>query len=203
IIRPILRGRDIYKDRIEFANLYVITAYKGINEIIESRYPAVFRHLKTFETQLKQRGQVEGKPGKTGSMQHHWTELDNNISLEKLDDFNIPKILFSEMVKEPQFYLDKDNYFANDTVTFITGENMDNLVKMLNSKTIFTIYKNFYAGGGLGQKGVRVKKTFLESLPLMMNLIINSDNSTDIEEEIQQALNLTNIEKEWINKQNN
>ncbi|TVV38370.1 hypothetical protein FO437_06565 [Weissella cibaria] len=203
IIRPILRGRDIYKDQIRFSNLYVITAYKGIHEIIESKYPAVYSHLKGFETQLRQRGQVEGKPGKSGSMQHHWTELDNNISLEKLDDFNSPKILFSEMVKEPQFYLDKDSYIANDTVTFITGSNIDNLVKMLNSKTIFTIYKNFYAGGGLGQKGVRVKKTFLETLPLPLNLAIKSDDVFEIETEIQNELNFTDYEKAWINNQVN
>ncbi|MGN9041653.1 Eco57I restriction-modification methylase domain-containing protein, partial [Ligilactobacillus salivarius] len=87
IIRPILRGRDIKKNSYEFANIYVITAYKGINKIIKKEYPAIYLHLKKYEKKLRQRGQVEGKPGKPGSNQHHWTELDNNVSLEKLDDF--------------------------------------------------------------------------------------------------------------------
>ena len=131
IIRPILRGRDIKRNSYEFANIYVITAYKGINKIIKKEYPAIYLHLKKYEKKLRQRGQVEGKLGKPGSNQHHWTELDNNVSLEKLDDFSKPKILFSEMVQRPQFYLDKYNYVVNDTVTFISGENLDNLIKFL------------------------------------------------------------------------
>ena len=209
IIRPILRGRDIYRDRLDFHNLFLINSHNGYvsedGDVVErikiEEYPAVKNWLDngSWNKMVDKISNIDRLTKRTDQGDTPY----NLRSLAYMDDFNIPKILFSEMVKEPQFYLDKDNYFANDTVTFITGENMDNLVKMLNSKTIFTIYKNFYAGGGLGQKGVRVKKTFLESLPLMMNLIINSDNSTDIEEEIQQALNLTNIEKEWINKQNN
>lgn len=58
-------------------------------------------------------------------------------------------------------------------------------------------------GGGLGQKGVRVKKTFLETLPLPLNLAIKSDDVFEIETEIQNELNFTDYEKAWINNQVN
>ena len=197
IIRPILRGRDIKKNSYEFANIYVITAYKGINKIIKKEYPAIYLHLKKYEKKLRQRGQVEGKLGKPGSNQHHWTELDNNVSLEKLDDFSKPKILFSEMVQRPQFYLDKYNYVVNDTVTFISGENLDNLIKFLNSQIVFGVFKIFYAGGGLGEKGIRVKKTFLQDLPVPQVPLL-AENYDDIDKEIQSILKLSDREGNYL-----
>ena len=199
IIRPILRGRDIKKNSYEFANIYVITAYKGINKIIKNEYPAIYLHLKKYEKKLRQRGQVDGKPGKPGSNQHHWTELDNNVSLEKLDDFSKPKILFSEMVQNPQFYLDKYNYVVNDTVTFISGENLDNLIKFLNSQIVFGVFKIFYAGGGLGEKGIRVKKTFLQDLPIPQVPLL-AKNYDDIDKEIQSILALSNQEVDCLSE---
>ena len=31
---------------------------------------------------------------------------------------------------------------------------------------MFYIFKNYYAGGGLGEKGIRYKKAFLNNLPI-------------------------------------
>ncbi|EQC82817.1 hypothetical protein LLT1_14950, partial [Lactococcus cremoris subsp. cremoris TIFN1] len=165
IIRPILRGKDIGRNSYTFADLYVITAYKGISLIMKETYPAVFEHLKQFEERLRKRGQCEGTATSPGSNQHHWLELDNNVSREKLDDFSKQKILFAEMVSSPRFYLDRQNFLVNDTVTFISGENLETLTIFLNSKIIFSIFKLFYAGGGLGNSGIRMKKTFLQKLP--------------------------------------
>ena len=204
IIRPILRGRDIERYSYKFSELYVITAYKGIHKIIEANYPAVFAHLSEFESKLKQRGQVDGKPDKPGSNQHHWTELDNNISLEKLDDIYKQKILFSEMVTSPRFYLDKQGFMINDTVTFISGEDLDVLIQYLNSDIIFNSYRLFYAGGGLGNEGTRIKKTFLNTLPLPRLTELEKDtliNSTDVEECISRILGLTEEESAYLTNQ--
>ncbi|MDE7056589.1 MAG: hypothetical protein K2O64_05050, partial [Lactobacillus sp.] len=177
-----------------FNDLYVITAYKGICNIIEDSYPAIYKHLKKYETKLRQRGQVEGKNGRSGSMQHHWTELDNNISLEKLDDFNKQKIIFSEMVQTAQFYLDNEGFVINDTVTFMSGSKLDFLIDYLNSSVVFNIYSKFYAGGSLGSKGTRVKKTFLEKLPIPQIKL----SSNDIDQQIKEILELTDKELQFI-----
>ena len=117
----------------------------------------------------------------------------NLRSLAYMDDFSKPKILFSEMVQTPKFYLDKYNYFANDTVTFISGENLDYLIKFLNSKIVFGIFKFFYAGGGLGEKGIRVKKTFLQDLPIPQIPLL-AENDDEIDREIQSILALSDQE---------
>ncbi|MFV8239581.1 TaqI-like C-terminal specificity domain-containing protein [Aerococcus viridans] len=197
IIRPILRGRDIKRYSYSFANLYVITAYKGINAIIKSDYPAIFNHLKQFEQKLKQRGQVEGKPDRPGSNQHHWTELDNNISLEKLEDLNKPKILYAEIVQTPKFYLDLEGEYAPEATSFmLIGDNLESLIKYLNSNTVAWIFKHFYAGGGLGE-GFRYKKAFIEKLPIPKN-ILTQDNDELIESQIQNILDLNDEEIEYI-----
>ena len=153
IIRPILRGRDIKKNSYEFANIYVITAYKGINKIIKNEYPAIYLHLKKYEKKLRQRGQVDGKPGKPGSNQHHWTELDNNVSLEKLDDLNSPKVVWNRIASKKVFGLVPPEFVVQDSVHFITGEHLKYLTAILNSKLfswLMTIIIGDAAGGNAG-----------------------------------------------------
>lgn len=76
------------------------------------------------------------------------------------------KIIYSEIVQSPQFYLDKQGFFAEATSFILNGENLHYLLGMLNSKLIGFAFKNFYAGGGLGEKGYRYKKAFIERLPI-------------------------------------
>ena len=167
IIRPILRGRDIKKNSYEFANIYVITAYKGINKIIKKEYPEIYLHLKKYEKKLRQRGQVEGKPGKPGSNQHHWTELDNNVSLEKLDDFNRQKIVFSRISGDtPSFAMDEKKLLTNDTGYIITGNNLDYLLQQLTNPIIWFSFKKFYMGGGV-EKEFKVNNLFNLPIPFV------------------------------------
>ena len=166
IIRPILRGRDIKRYSYNFNDLYVITAYKGICNIIEDSYPAIYKHLKKYETKLRQRGQVEGKNGRSGSMQHHWTELDNNISLEKLDDFNKQKIIFSRISSgEPSFAYDDSGILTNDTGYIITGHNLEYLLQQLTSFEIWFAFKKYYMGGGI-EKEFKVNNLLNLPVPL-------------------------------------
>lgn len=48
----------------------------------------------------------------------------------------------------------------------LTGEKLDYLYVLLNSKPITYFFKTFYAGSGLGENGYRYKKAFLENLPI-------------------------------------
>lgn len=48
----------------------------------------------------------------------------------------------------------------------ITGNNLKDLSILLNSRLMFFCFKKFYAGGGLGDKGIRYKKEFLIKLPI-------------------------------------
>ena len=171
IIRPILRGRDIRRNGYEWAGLYCILAYFDFHKVID-KYPALYQHLKQFEDALKKRGQVRyassGKPKLNAEYpgQHHWLELDNNPRKEYMDDFDEQKILYSEIVRSPQFYLDNQKFIPEATTFIMSGEHLETLVQYLNSPIIAWIFKTYYAGGGLGENGFRYKKKYLAKLPV-------------------------------------
>jgi len=76
-----------------------------------------------------------------------------------------PKILYSEIVTKPRFVLDESlTLFPEATAFVLSGTNLESLVVILNSKISYAIFKTFYAGGGLGSRGVRYKKSYLLNL---------------------------------------
>ena len=112
------------------------------------------------------------------------------------------KIIYSEIVQEPKFYFDKNEHFYVEATAFImTGDNIEFLIKYLNSKTCMYLFKKFYAGGGLGEKGYRYKKEFLELLPIPQNnssSILNIKDEKVLENEICEIYNLNSKEKNHI-----
>lgn len=83
-----------------------------------------------------------------------------------MDDFNIQKIMYSEIVRSPQFYLDSTGFLGEATCFILTGNNLSYLLEYLNSPVVGWCFKRFYAGGGLGDDGYRYKKAFLINLPI-------------------------------------
>ncbi|MFK4965908.1 TaqI-like C-terminal specificity domain-containing protein [Lactococcus garvieae] len=169
-MRPILRGKDIKRYGYTFANLYVITAFFGIHKIMKKEYPAIYSHLKMYEEKLKARGQSRYTSSKKINTkadypgQHHWLELDNNPSLEYMDDFNKQKIVFSRISgNEPCFSLDNQQYMINDTGYMITGDNLEYLLEKLCSPIYWFAFKRFYMGGGI-EKEFKVNN--LANLPI-------------------------------------
>ena len=83
VLKPILRGRDIQRYGYKWAGLWLILAKYESHKYIESRYSAIYNHLKQYEMELKNRGQCRySRNSKSSSKeypgQHHWLELDNN-----------------------------------------------------------------------------------------------------------------------------
>ena len=64
---------------------------------------------------------------------------------------------------------------------------------------MFGVFKIFYAGGGLGEKGIRVKKTFLQDLPIPQVPLL-AKNYDDIDKEIQSILALSNQEVDCLSE---
>src|SRR5690606_26489856 len=155
IIRPILRGRDIKRYSYDFADLWIINTHNGIKEkglkrIEIEDYPAIKNHLEQFLPQLKKRADKGDTPY-------------NLRNCAYMEDFFRPKIIFQEMVQEPSFIIDNEGiYMCLDTARIMTGEDLDVLLTVMNSKLFFYAVKTFYGGGGLGETGVRMKHTFFE-----------------------------------------
>ena len=190
---PILRGRDIKRYSYDFADLWLINTHNGIKEkgikpIDIADYPAVKKHLDTYYPQLEKRADKGETPY-------------NLRNCAYMEDFYKQKIMYSEIVREPQFYLDEEGEFYPEATTFImTGDNLEYLYHLLHSKPVTYFFKTFYAGGGLGNEGYRYKKAFIEKLPIPKNnknLDINSENADNI---IYNLYDLNDKEIEFIEK---
>ncbi|EKA8498456.1 Eco57I restriction-modification methylase domain-containing protein, partial [Campylobacter coli] len=161
LIRKMLRGRDIKRYSYEWAGLWVINAHNGyknqngekVEAINIENYPSLKKHFDEFYPQLEKRADKGLTPY-------------NLRNCAYIEEFEREKIVYSEIVRKPQFYLDtKLNFYAEATSFILTGENLKYLIAFLNNDFVAFIFKTFYAGGNLGENGFRYKKAFLEKLP--------------------------------------
>ena len=178
IIKPILRGQDLEKYYYTFSNVYLINTHNGIKSKnipsidIPNEYPNMLSYLNSFGEKFKNRGEKG----------NNWYNLR---SCAYLDRFDAPKIIYADIVQEyGKFYYDENNFLTNDTAFIITGENLRYLTCVLNSKVFSFIYRHFYAGGGLGDKGLRYKKEFLERVPIPQISPESQDPFIDLVEKI-------------------
>ena len=158
LIRPLLRGRDIRPWGHAWAGLYLIATHNGIKgkrpRVHIDRYPAVKKHLDKYWPQISTRADKGDTPYNLRNCAY-W------------DDFSRPKLLYSEIVREPKFYLDPDGQFLPEATTFMmTGQHLEYLLAVLQSSPGAYFFRHFYAGGGLGDEGFRYKKAFLIQLPI-------------------------------------
>ncbi|EIX0454371.1 Eco57I restriction-modification methylase domain-containing protein [Campylobacter coli] len=169
LIRKMLRGRDIKRYSYEWAGLWVINTHNGyknqngekVEAINIEHYPSLKKHFDEFYPQLEKRADKGLTPY-------------NLRNCAYIEEFEREKIVYSEIVRKPQFYLDtKLNFYAEATSFILTGENLKYLIAFLNNDFVAFIFKTFYAGGNLGENGFRYKKAFLEKLPIPK---INSKN---------------------------
>ena len=195
LIRPILRGRDIKRYGYEWSELWLIATFPSRHYSIDE-YPAVKQYLLSFSIErLEQTGKthiVNGEKVKARKKTHNkWFETQDSISY--WEDFSKPKIMYSEIVRSPQFYLDEQGQFFPEATTFIlTGEHLRYLYNIFHSKVFTYFFKHFYAGGGLGEDGYRYKKVFFEKLPIPK--MIDTPN----QQVIERANENINIEKNCL-----
>jgi len=180
IIKPILRGRDIGRYYYKWKGLWVIVIpagwtkdvasekklnEKSIHEIFENNYSSISNHLKNIGDAYE-KGKIKTK-GKglynRDDQGDYWWELRHCAYYE---EFEKEKIVWQEIVREPSFSYDMDNFYCEATTFLMTGEKLKYLIAVLNSTPSAYFFKTFYAGGGLGSKGYRYKKAFLATFYL-------------------------------------
>ncbi|MEE4357736.1 MAG: N-6 DNA methylase, partial [Desulfococcaceae bacterium] len=166
IIKPILRGRDIKRYRADFADLWLIYSYQGIDK---NRYPIIIDYLKQHKEILLKRtgGARRDKSGKIVNIPYDWNELQVDYYRSgTYKEFEKEKIIYAEIVFDSAFHFDTDGYYPEATVFIMTGKNLKYLTALLNSKIITYAFKTFYAGGDLRGNTFRYKKAFLNNLPI-------------------------------------
>jgi type I restriction-modification system DNA methylase subunit len=144
LIRPWLRGRDVKRWQARWANLYAIVFPFGFHTKL-GNYPAVLRHLKQFETELRKRGQCTSSRGGKDEGQHHWLELDNNPRPSYLEEFTRPKVIIPAIERACAFAYDDEGYFSNDKTTICVSNNARFLCAVLNSSVIWWVIRQIAA----------------------------------------------------------
>ena len=224
IIRPILRGKDIKKYGYNFADKYLIATFPSKKYDIED-YPAVRDYLFNFgksDTDYlfqygkdcwgKKRLEQSGNKGSRKKTHNKWFELQDSITY--WDDFSKPKLIWTDIACKPSFvFSDKEIYFLN-TAYMLSGNHLSYLLHILNSKLI-TFYF-MHTATGLGDKGLRLFKIFVEKIPVPLyrdsslqkildsykQHISSETQQKKINELVNQVYNLDTKEIEYLNTQN-
>ena len=112
IIKPYLRGRDIKRWTVDWADLWLIFTRRGID--IET-YPAVKKHLLQFRERLEPKPKdwsngewVGRKPGP-----YRWYEIQDSIDYWQL--FEQPKIITQDLATYSWFCFDDQGFYPINT----------------------------------------------------------------------------------------
>lgn len=156
LIKPWIRGKDIKRWTHEFHELYVIIVRYGFHTELK-KYPAILRHLSTFEVKLKARGQCKTSRSGASEGQHHWLELDNNPSSEFLSLFNNDRIVLPIIKKTHGFSFVEGGSCSNDKTTFFISPEAHFLLAVMNSSTIEWLVRMEFPGLGDPWAGGRIE----------------------------------------------
>ena len=196
IIKPLLRGKDIKRYHALWAKLYLLfipwhfplhedSTISGASEVAENRfkedYPSIYNHLLQYKDRLSKRNRSE-----TG-IRYEWYALQRCASTY-YPDFDKEKIVWQEIAKEGQFFIDRDKFYTLDTTRILTGKNLTYLLGILNSTFFLFAFKNYYAGGHLGSKGVRFKSEFMKSFPIPPITEANQGLVAEIENKVDEII---------------
>ncbi|WP_395092213.1 Eco57I restriction-modification methylase domain-containing protein [Armatimonas sp.] len=165
LIKPLAVGDDIRRWRIEKKDKWLIVTKIGVDI---SRYPAVFKHLSQWESELK----IRRDQG------NYWWELR---ACAYYNTFDHPKIMYPVIGKEPRFTIDNISSYTNDK-TFLIGSDSLFLLGVLNSSTVWGYLKSICSVLGDEEKGGRLelRSIYVSKIPI--------PNATDDEKAAISAL---------------
>ena len=140
VLKPFLRGRDVKRWGVNFAEQYLIKTESSENrthlwseqdaeeaeEIFASTYPAIHDHLQSFRDRLIDRYD-QGKYFWELRACAYWKEFEKT------------KIVYPDIAKEAEFAFDDDCYFLGNTLYLLPTKEMW-LLGLLNSKAVFWFY---------------------------------------------------------------
>ena len=165
LIKPWLRGRDIRKWKVEWAELYVIAIASSANRkwpwskaqneaearrVFAAAYPAIHNHLSQRETQLRKRDD-QGQ---------YWWELR---SCAYYAEFEQPKIVYQEIATYQSFGYAEIGWLCNNKI-FLIPDKDDYLLGLLNSQLTWWYLGNLTSGLTGGARAMQMP--YMEQLPI-------------------------------------
>ena len=207
IIRPILRGRDIGRYACNYANLWLIATFPSKNYDIND-FPAVKKYLLSFgKERLEQSGSTFNLNGEKVQSRkktnNKWYETQDSISY--WDDFSKQKIVWSRLTRIsksdfssfPRFALVDEGYYVLDSLCFFTGDNLQNLIHLLNSE--FAAYYFFNSVAILDNGGLQMRQQYVEEIPLpQITKNLDGLSQHEIDNAIYEAFDFTQDEIKYI-----
>lgn len=160
IIKPLIRGKDVHKWRMDYKDLFLIFTRRGIDI---DKYPAINEFLFPLKDKLtpKNEGELIGrKPG-----DYKWFEIQDTVDYYK--EFEKEKIIWTEMTPNPSFTLDNQGMYLLNTNYSITVNNaydLRYLLSLLNSNLLFFIFKRI--SPKLYAKRLRFVRQYVAQLPI-------------------------------------
>ncbi len=178
IIRPILRGRDIKRYGYEFADQYLIVTHNGYidNDGIEVQHIDI-ENYPVIKAYLNESWDIISKRTDKGVTPY------NLRNCAYMDDFSKQKIVWARLMRIskkdnnefPRFAIVDENLLVQDSLCFITGEQLDLLLAVLNSDLgVFYFFTNIVS---LDEGGLQMRQQFIEQMPIPQN---NSVISSEI-----------------------
>lgn len=180
IIFPVLKGKDIEKYKINFEKIYILATKNDLD--IEKEFPEIYDYLNKKNKELKDALVKRYDKGK------HWTNLRNCAYYE---EFFKEKIVYPEFSSSSSFSWESGEYFNLDTTWFISGEVNKALLGILNSKLIWFYLKIISVQ--LGKNAVRMKKIYLDKLPIIS---LTKKEERDIEIIVDEITELKKLNKD-------
>ena len=197
LIRPILRGRDIKRYEYNFADLYLINTHNGVKDkniprIDIKDYPAIKNHLDEYWDKISTRADKGDTPY-------------NLRNCAYMDEFNKPKMLWSETMRVhkhsnerfPRFSFDYNGFITDKTCFFAVGEKLEWIVCFFNSyvgQYLCSKYVSILDNGGYLMQKIYIEKIPLPSVPdKMLDLCKSQIKKATKEKENEIDLKIYNI----------
>ncbi len=206
IIKPILRGRDIKRYYYEWAGLWVIfipwhfplhedLSIQGSSEKAEKefkkQFPSIYNHLLKFKDSLSKRNREE-----TG-IRYEWYALQR-CAATYYPEFEKEKIVWAGVGNKLETVMVSRELFINAPANFLTGENLEFLQGLLNSKLVIWYYEMIKTR--LGEKGGRFYIYDILNLPIAPITKVNQPIANRIVALVDQILSITQTEDYKQNK---
>lgn len=171
VLKPYLRGRDVKRWQLVSQDLWLIyipwhfplhedpsitAASRKAEREFEKRYPAVYKHLSNFKSELSKRDKAETE------IRYEWYAIARPRS-EIQEAFEGPKIVYPDIYEHQSFAFDHAGFFLGNTCYFIRGKEVW-LTALLNSAIIEWFYgaiSNRIRGGYL-----RAFSDYMKQIPI-------------------------------------
>lgn len=194
IIRPALRGKDISRFNYSWSDIWVVLVKQGLtNELIspnespelvfKRKYPSIYTHLKYIGDNVTGKGKGLYKRDDQGD---YWWELRPCVYYP---EFEKPKIVWGELSDVQKFAYDEMGMYSNNTVFFLTGNDLKYLLAILNSKVAKWYFNEISTSSGMGTN--RWLKYKVEQLPIAEP---TEDEKAAIEKLVDEILQLKNLD---------